>query len=338
MTALRNMFRLGLLIGLGIEILEMPSASQTTPATQAQPPAPGLQKLSGDDAKRAAELDKAIDEAMKVDRWDETIARAEELLALRTRVQGSKHFEAVNAEWRLKTLRRVAGMPQLDRAAYRSAQPLDTEAESLLTLGKYTEAATLFEKSREIRTRLLTDLHPETTTSVNNLGVVCYLQGKYKDSQRFSEKALEIFRLTLTEDHPDTAGAYSGVAMSLNAQGKYVQAQPLFEKALEIHRRMLGDLNLNTAILYNNLGFSLFSQGKFAQAQPIYEKALEIRRHLVADDNLDIAQSCNNLGMCLLHQGQHARLSHSSRSRSKFGVICSQKTTHTSRKATVTWP
>ncbi len=307
MTALRNMFRLGLLIGLGIEILGMPAAAQTTPATRAQPPAQGLQKLSGADDKRAEELDKAIDAAMKADRWEEAIARAEELLALRTKVQGPKHFEAVNAEWRLKTLRRVAGMPQLDRVAYRSAQPLDTEAESLLTLGKYTEAATLIEKSREIRTRLLTDLHPETATSVNNLGVVFYLQGKYKDAQRFSEKALEIFRLTLTEDHPDTAGAYSGVALCLNAQGKYAQAQPLFEKALEVHRRMLGDLNLITAILYNNLGISLFSQGKFAQAQPIYEKALEIRRHLVADDNLDIAQSCNNLGMCLLHQGQHAQ-------------------------------
>ena len=104
---------------------------------------------------------------------------------------------------------------------------------------------------------------------------------------------------------------------------------------------MLGDLNLNTAILYNNLGISLFFQGRFAQAQPIYEKALEIRRHLVADDNLDIAQSCNNLGMCLLHQGQHAQaqpLLEKSLEIPARHLCHSQKTTHTPRKATVTWP
>jgi tetratricopeptide (TPR) repeat protein len=338
MKALHVVLRLGLLIGLGIEILEMPSAAQTTPTTQAQPPAQGLQKLSGADDKRAGELDKAIDAAMKVDRWDETIARAEELLALRTRVQGSKHFEAVNAEWRLKTLRRVAGMPQLDRVAYRSAQPLDTEAESLLTLGKYTEAATLFEKSREIRTRLLTDLHPETATSVNNLGVVFYLQGKYKDAQRFSEKALDIFRLTLTEDHPDTAGAYSGIAISLNAQGKYAQAQPLFEKALEGHRRMLGDLNLNTAILYNNLGISLFSQGSSLRPNRSMRRRSRSAAIWSPTTTSISHKAAITWGCASYTRGSTRRLSHSSRSRSKFGVICSQKTTHTSRKATVTWP
>ena len=82
MNAFRVVFRLGLLIGLGIEILSLPSAAQTTPATQAQPPAQGLQKLSGDDAKLAEELDKSIDAAVKGDRWEEAIARAEELFAL----------------------------------------------------------------------------------------------------------------------------------------------------------------------------------------------------------------------------------------------------------------
>ena len=78
-------------------------------------------KLTGDDEKRAKQLDEQIDKALKADRWDEAIAQAEELLALRTRVQGPKHFETVDAEWRLKALRRVAPMPQEDRVAYQSA-------------------------------------------------------------------------------------------------------------------------------------------------------------------------------------------------------------------------
>src|SRR5271166_1712056 len=79
MRALRVAFRLGLLIGLWVVFPSMCSTAQTTPPKEAQPPAPGLRKLSGDDVKRAEELDKAIDAALKADRWDEAIARVEEL-------------------------------------------------------------------------------------------------------------------------------------------------------------------------------------------------------------------------------------------------------------------
>ena len=84
MKSLRIVFQFGLLIGLGIAIPGLPTTAQSTSPNQAQPPAPGLQKLTGDDARRAEELDKAIEAALKADRWDEAIGKSEELLALRT--------------------------------------------------------------------------------------------------------------------------------------------------------------------------------------------------------------------------------------------------------------
>src|SRR5262245_59308179 len=108
MKALGAVFRLGLLLGFGIEILCLATAAQTTSPKEAQPPAAGSRTLTGDDASRAEELDKAIDADLKADRWDEAMARAEELFGLRTKAQGPKHFETVNAEWLLKVLRRVA--------------------------------------------------------------------------------------------------------------------------------------------------------------------------------------------------------------------------------------
>jgi tetratricopeptide (TPR) repeat protein len=112
---------------------------------------------------------KAIDAALTADRWDEAIARADELLALRARVQGVKHFETVNAEWRLKTLRRVAPMANEDRVAYRSARTVNEQAERLFRQGKYVQAQARFEKAIEVRRRLLSDNHPETTQSFNNV-------------------------------------------------------------------------------------------------------------------------------------------------------------------------
>src|SRR5438046_2678220 len=109
---------------------------QTVPPTS-RSTALGLIKLTGDDAKWAADLDKASEAALKADRWDEAMGRAEELLALRRRVQGPTHFETVNAEWLLKALRRVAPMPKEDRVAYESAMTMTEQGNALNDQGKY---------------------------------------------------------------------------------------------------------------------------------------------------------------------------------------------------------
>ena len=236
-----------------------------TATTTGQPTAPGLRKLTGDDAKRAEELGKSIEAALKADRWDEAIARAEELLALRARVQGPKHFETVDAGWRLKTFRRVAPMPHEERVAYQSSNAMDEQAEALHAQGKYAAAQPVYENVLEIRRRLLTDEHPQTATSYYKLAWNRFRQGKYTQAQPLFEKALDVNRRLLSDDHPQTAGSYNGMAVNLKTQGKYAQAQPLYEKALEIHRRLFADDHPETAILYHNLAASLFDQGKYAR-------------------------------------------------------------------------
>ena len=87
--------------------------------------------------------------------------------------------------------------------------------------GSTPQAQPLYEKALEIRRRLLTDDHPDTATSYNNLAVNLNAQGKYAEAQPLYEKALEIRRRLLTDDHPDTATSYNNLAVNLNAQGKY---------------------------------------------------------------------------------------------------------------------
>jgi len=191
MKALRVVFRLGLLIGLGIQIPGLPTSAQTASPKDAQPTAPGLRKLTDDDARRAEELDKAIEAALKADRWDEAIARAEELLALPTRAQGAKHFETVDAEWRLKTLHRVASMPKEDRVAYQSASTMNGEAATLSAQGKYAQAQPLLEKALDVRRRLRTDDHPLTASIYENVAVNLDAQGKHAQAQPLFENAAD---------------------------------------------------------------------------------------------------------------------------------------------------
>jgi tetratricopeptide (TPR) repeat protein len=276
------------------------------PASRSSVPA-GFIKLTGADAKRAEELDKAIDTAEEADRYDEAIAQAEELLALQAKFQGPKHFETVNARWRLETLRRLAPMPKEDRDSYLLANAMMKEGGRLDAAGKYAQAQPLFEKALEINRRLLTDEHPDTAKSYNNLAQNLNPQGKFAQARPLAEKALQINHRLLGDDHLVTAMSRNNLAFNLKAQGKYADAQPLFEKALESFQRLLGDDDAKTATGYNNLASNHDAQGKHTQAQPLYEKALEINRRLLGENHTTTALNYNNLALNLNSQGKYAQ-------------------------------
>jgi len=63
-------------------------------------PKPQWQRLlRGDDARKAADLGKRIAELEAADKYTEAIRLREELLALRTRVQGADHWQTVEGKW-----------------------------------------------------------------------------------------------------------------------------------------------------------------------------------------------------------------------------------------------
>jgi tetratricopeptide (TPR) repeat protein len=233
METLRVVCRLGLLIGLGIEFPALPTTPLTAAPKEAQPFAPGLLELTGDDARRAEELDKAVEAALKADRWNEAIGKAEELLALRMQVQGPKHFETGNAEWRLRALRRVAPIPKEVRGDYQSAKTLNEHGEALEAQGRYPAAQPLYEKALDVTRRLLTDDHPDTARSYNNLAGNLNAQGRYAQAQPLYEMALEINRRLLSDDHPHTAITYNNLALNLNAQGKSLEARDRWLSAVK---------------------------------------------------------------------------------------------------------
>ncbi len=93
-----------LLLTVVVFLIASSASGQTPGSPEDKPNASGLIKLTGDNEKRAKELDKQINKALKDDRWDEAIARTEDLLALRVKAQGPKHFETVTAEWKLEDI------------------------------------------------------------------------------------------------------------------------------------------------------------------------------------------------------------------------------------------
>src|SRR5262245_15295890 len=101
---------------------------------------------------------------------------------------------------------------------------------------------------------MLTDDHPDTAGSYNNLADNLASHGKYAQAQPLFERALEISRRLLADDD-GTATIYNNLADNLALQGKFEQARALFQKALEIRRRLFTDDHPSTAQSYDNLAY-----------------------------------------------------------------------------------
>jgi tetratricopeptide (TPR) repeat protein len=167
------------------------------------------------------------------------------------------------------------------------------------TLAAYAQARPPYERALAIQEKVLGPEHPETATSLNNLGLLLQDQGDLAGARPLFERALAICEKALGHEHFETATSLNNLARLLQAQGDLAGAQPLFERALAIQEKVLGPEHPETATSLNNLGLLLRDHGDLAGARPLYERALAIREKVLGPENPDTAKSLNNLA-CLL--------------------------------------
>jgi tetratricopeptide (TPR) repeat protein len=282
----------------------------TYAADPAGPPAaprpPWQRLLQGDDAKKAAELGGRLVAAWEGGTWEEALRAAEQLLALRQKVQGTDHWEAVNARWQVEALRAAQRQSEEVRKEYAGLPDLQRQADALVAGGRYREAQPVLEKILAVRRKVLGEEHPYTAASSNNLAHSLNAQGKYAAAEEGSRQALAIRRKTLGEEHPDTAAGYYNLASILNAQGRFAAAAEGYRQALAVNRKTLGEEHPQTARSYNGLAVNLQSQWQYAAAEGFARQALAIRLKVLGEKHPDTAASYTILAFNLHVQGQYA--------------------------------
>jgi CHAT domain-containing protein/tetratricopeptide (TPR) repeat protein len=262
--------------------------------------------LTGDDARKAADLEKRIAELEGAGREADAVRAAEDLLVLRTRVQGADHWQAVTQKWELVTMKKVAALPAEKRRGWQEAAKGDEEAGRLEEGGEYAKALPLARERLKWCQEVLGEDHPLTAQSYNNVALNLFQQGKYAELGPLNQKALGIRRKVMTEAHPDTAESYNNIAHYLLALGKSAEAGAAHQKALDIRREVLGEGDPRTANSYDGVAQALSAEGKYAEADPLFQKALDIRREALGDQDLDTALSYNNVAFNLDLQGKYA--------------------------------
>ncbi len=171
------------------------------------------------------------------------------------------------------------------------------QANALEAKGDYGKAAALWEQVLAWREQAQGPDHPDTATSLNNLGMLYIQESVFTKAEPLLVRALAIRNRILGTDHPFTALSIHNLAWLYYKQNNNAKAEPLYLRAISIAEKALGPDHPGLALGFNNLGLLYTSQAQYAKAEPFYLRGLRIREKALGPDHLDTATSLISLGL-----------------------------------------
>ncbi|PVF94889.1 hypothetical protein CPB86DRAFT_817684 [Serendipita vermifera] len=104
----------------------------------------------------------------------------------------------------------------------------------------YSRSVEIQSKVLGIRRRLLEEGHPDTLSSMSNLGMAYTMLEKYPDAQECNEMALELHKRLLGPEHPDTILFMHRLALDYTSLNQDEKARDLLEHIMALNKRVLG--------------------------------------------------------------------------------------------------
>ena len=246
----------------------------------------------------------------------------ERALAIRERVLGSEHIEALRSLSNLGSVIQaqgdLAGARRFKERALlihekvlgpehpETLTSLNNFAFALAEQGDLARARPLYERALAIRERVLGPEHPETAVSVNNLAVLLHDQSDLAGARPLCERALRIYEKVSGAESTETARSLGNLGDLLMDQNDLAGARPHYERALAIYKKALGPEHPHTARCLSDIARLLAAQGDIEGARPLYERALAIREKVLGAEHPDTARDLNNFAGLLRAQGNLA--------------------------------
>jgi tetratricopeptide (TPR) repeat protein len=171
-----------------------------------------------------------------------------------------------------------------DEARWRSLNAAVIEA---YRAGDFARSAAAAEQALALARQLFGPRHPDTLTSMNNLGAVYERQARYGDAEPLLRETLQVSREALGPRHPDTLNSMSNLAGLYRAQGRYGEAEPLYRETLQLRREVLGPRHPDTLTSMSNLAALYQRQGRYGEAEPLYRDTLQLSREVLGPRHPD---------------------------------------------------
>ncbi|KAG8572735.1 hypothetical protein GDO81_012149 [Engystomops pustulosus] len=137
----------------------------------------------------------------------------------------------------------------------------------------------------------------DNARTLNELGVLYYLQNNLETAEMFLKRSLEMRERVLGPEHPDCAQSLNNLAALYNEKKQYDKAEELYERALDIRRRALSPDHPSLAYTVKHLAVLYKRKGKLDKAVPLYELAVEIRQKSFGPKHPSVATALVNLAV-----------------------------------------
>jgi eukaryotic-like serine/threonine-protein kinase len=119
-------------------------------------------------------------------------------------------------------------------------------AERYHELGLDNDALALEQQALAERRRVLGQEHPDTLSSMGDVGAYLSALGKRDEAEPYYREALDKSRRLRGEDNPGTLDCIASMGALLLDKGRLSEAEPYLRESLEKRRRLLGDENPDT--------------------------------------------------------------------------------------------
>jgi tetratricopeptide (TPR) repeat protein len=166
----------------------------------------------------------------------------------------------------------------------------------------YEEAEAIYRRVLEVREKVFGREHPDTLTTVDDLGSVLLRQGRYKEAEAMHQQALEGREKVLGPEHPSTLTSMSNLGLVLEEQGKLEEVEAMHRQALEGRKKVLRPKRPSTVM--SSLALLLEEEAKWEKAEAMHRQALEGREKVLGPEHLSTLTSMSKLALVLEEQGK----------------------------------
>ena len=171
--------------------------------------------------------------------------------------------------------------------------------------GRYRMSEELYRQMAETKRSILSERHPSTLESMNNLAVVLEQQLKYEEAESIQRQTLTLRKTVLGEDHIHTLNSMSHLASLLDRKGQHKESEKSHRQTLRLAEKILGKDHPSTLVFSNDLAMVLFSQKKYAEAESINRQVLKTREIVSNKEHPDTLIVLGNLALALSNQNKH---------------------------------
>jgi eukaryotic-like serine/threonine-protein kinase len=182
-----------------------------------------------------------------------------------------------------------------------------TLASAFNSVGRFTEAADLWEKVLQYRQETLGYEHDDTLACMNSLALAYHNASQLDRALTLYELILEQSTAHLGSEHDATLKVMNNLAIAYHDAGQLEKALPLMEQTLDVTKNRLGSEHPSTLNIMDNLAAAYQLTGQLNKAVPLHEQSLELMIATMGNEHPDTLASMNNLAVAYEKTGQFAK-------------------------------